>query len=188
MKRIQLMICAACCLAILVLSACAGNTPAPLTNQAASSNVNTTRETASATSSPAAASGMKAAPSSGGDAIDTSRYDEEIKRLENQHKDSGDVTARLALAKAYLARAQALTQVRQYRAALGDYRRTLRYDPNNNEARQMSGVIISILQERGREVPPEGQEPTPLPFNSGTNASSHSPLTMEGTSPAHKKP
>ena len=188
MKRIQLMICVASCLAILVLSACAGNTPAPLTNQAASSNVNTQRETASATSSPAAPSGMKAAPSSGGDAIDTSRYDEEIKRLEDQHKDSGDETARLALAKAYLARAEALTEVRQYRAALGDYRRTLRYDPNNGKAQQMSEMIINILKSMRREVPPEGQEPTPLPFNSGANASSNSPSTMEGTSSAHKKP
>ena len=73
-------------------------------------------------------------------------------------------------AKAYLARGNALTQARQYRAALGDYRRALRYDPDNDEARQWAATITGILQQMGREVPTEGNEPAPLPLTPDTIA------------------
>jgi tetratricopeptide (TPR) repeat protein len=106
----------------------------------------------------------------GAEAIDTSRHDEEIKRLEKQAAMRPGEQARLALAKAYLARGNALTQARQYRAALGDYRRALRYDPDNEEARQWAATITGILQQMGREVPTEGNEPAPLPMTPDTIA------------------
>jgi len=101
----------------------------------------------------------------GGQAIDTSKYDAEIERLKKpaEKKGAGD-DDRIALSHAYFDRATALTKARQYRAALGDYRRTLKYDPQNDEALQMAGTIISILRQMGRDIPPEGAEPSPLPY------------------------
>ena len=110
-------------------------------------------------------------PAGTGDPIDTSKYDAEIARLKKQTDQmSGDAQVRMALAKAYLARASALTEARQYRAALGDYRRTLRYDSGNQQAQEMSSMIVGILRKMGREVPAEGQEPTPLPFTPSAGA------------------
>jgi tetratricopeptide (TPR) repeat protein len=110
-----------------------------------------------------------AAPASsmggGGQAIDTSKYDAEIARLQKQvEKKGAGGEDRLALSHAYLDRANALTKAKQYRAALGDYRRTLKYDPQNDEALQMAGTIISILRQMGRDIPQEGAEPSPLPY------------------------
>jgi tetratricopeptide (TPR) repeat protein len=108
---------------------------------------------------------------SGGEPIDTGKYDAEIRRLEKQAgMRPGDDASRLALARAYLARGNALTQAKQYRAALGDYRRALRYDPDNEEARQWAAMITGIIQQMGREVPTEGNEPPPLPMTPDTIA------------------
>jgi tetratricopeptide (TPR) repeat protein len=160
-------ISAACGLALLALEACGGSAPvasnqqptAPA-NSAATSNAQTTQ------SAPVAAASPKGSTTAaGGEPVDTSKYDAEIKRLEEKaKKNAADQGTRLALAKAYTDRGDALTGVRQYRAALGDYRRALRNDPNNEQAQQMSGTIISILKSMGRDVPPEGQEPAPLPL------------------------
>ncbi|MEJ7617439.1 MAG: hypothetical protein WKF30_10875 [Pyrinomonadaceae bacterium] len=105
------------------------------------------------------------AESSGGmgDPVDTSKFNAEISRLERlAEKNPGDEPGRRALANAYLMRANALTGVRQYRAALGDYRHVLRYDPDNEEAQAMAATIINIMNTMGREVPAEGDEPAPL--------------------------
>jgi tetratricopeptide (TPR) repeat protein len=111
--------------------------------------------------------------SGGGDAIDTSKLDEQVSNAETQAKKKpDDKAARAALAEAYLARAGALTKARQYRAALGDYRRTLKYDPDNADAQEMSATIIGILQQMGREVPKEGEEPAPLPYTKGATPES----------------
>lgn len=160
-------ICALCCLALLALNGCSNGPTA--TNQQArtATNQTATSNAGSAQSAPAvAASPKSSAPAAvGGEPIDTSKYDAEIKRLEEKAKKSPtDQETRLALAKAYTERGDALTGVRQYRAALGDYRRALRNDPDNEQARQMSGTIVGILKSMGREVPPEGQEPPPLPL------------------------
>jgi hypothetical protein len=58
----------------------------------------------------------------------------------------------------------ALTDARQYASALGDYRRVLKYDPNNSEAKNWIEQIIGIYDSLGRESPKEGDEPPPLPF------------------------
>jgi hypothetical protein len=43
-----------------------------------------------------------------------------------------------------------------YKFALGDYRRALRYDPNNADARSKMDEIVAIYQQMGRPVPTNG--------------------------------
>src|SRR2546423_1556516 len=183
LKPIHIAMIAACSLTALVFSACAGTSNT--TNQTTTSNASA--ETAAASPAPSSTTsamptGTASTPSSsggGGEAIDTSKYDAEIKRLEKQAEmRPGDDASRLALAKAYLARGNALTQARQYRAALGDYRRALRYDPDNEEARQWAATITGILQQMGREVPTEGNEPAPLPMTPDTIAGDEEPSSQ----------
>jgi tetratricopeptide (TPR) repeat protein len=160
----RILLCgAACCFAALALASC-GGAPTAANQNAASTNQPTASNTQS-THSPVVSASPKTTTTaaSGGEFVDTSKYDAEIKRLEEKAKKSpADQATRTALAKAYTDRGDALTGVRQYRAALGDYRRALRFDPNNGQAQQMAGTIIGILKSMGRDVPPEGQEPQPL--------------------------
>ncbi|HVG35987.1 MAG TPA: hypothetical protein VM911_23235 [Pyrinomonadaceae bacterium] len=169
-NRRRIIFCtAALCLVALGLCACGNSTSAPgVTNQ---NTVSTNQTTASQTTTQSArppssanSSGTSAPTAAGGgEFVDTSKYDAEIKRLEERaKKNPADQTTKVALAKAYTDRGDALTGARQYRSALGDYRRALRLNPNDEQARQMSGTIISILQSMKRDVPPEGQEPPPL--------------------------
>jgi tetratricopeptide (TPR) repeat protein len=100
-----------------------------------------------------------------GDPIDTSSFDTEIARAEKVVKSKPDDTAaKKALSEAYFKRADALTKARQYASALGDYRRSLKYDPDNAQAKEWIDQIIEIYGSLGRESPPEGQEPPPLPY------------------------
>ncbi len=168
-------------LIVLSFAACAGTSPA--SNQSAP---NTNAETAAASPSPSPS--IPATPTvttsttntGSGEPIDTSKYDEEIKRLEKQAgMRPGDDAARLALAKAYISRGNALTQARQYRSALGDYRRALRYDPDNEEAQQWAATITGILKQMGREVPTEGNKPEPLPMTPDTIAGDDEPSSKQ---------
>ena len=168
---------------LIALSACASQPT--VTNQTATSNTGAQTAAASPSPSPTISTATVTANSTGagtGEPIDTSKYDAEIKRLEKQAElRPGDDATRIALAKAYLARGNALTQARQYRAALGDYRRALRYDPDNEEARQWAATITGILQQMGREVPTEGNEPAPLPMTPDTIAGDEDSSTKETT-------
>ncbi len=98
-----------------------------------------------------------------GTPIDTSQYDREIARLEAAAKTGNEATKK-ELAQAYLARAKALTGAQQYRSALGDYRRTLKYDAGNSDANSMESQIIVIFKSLNREAPAPGTEPAPLPY------------------------
>jgi tetratricopeptide (TPR) repeat protein len=69
------------------------------------------------------------------------------------------------LAKARFARAFALTEAAQYRAALGDFRKGLKLNPSDQAAKKMHDEIIRIFQSINRQPPKEGEEPPPLPFN-----------------------
>jgi tetratricopeptide (TPR) repeat protein len=72
-----------------------------------------------------------------GTPIDTSEYDQEITKAEKASKAKPkDEQAKKALAEGYLKRAIALTEARQYASALGDYRRVLKLDENNEEAKK----------------------------------------------------
>ena len=98
-------------------------------------------------------------------AVDTSVMDAAIEKANQDYqKKPSDAAAKKALAEAYFERATALTEASQYRSALGDYRRGLKLDPNNTEAKEMQDQIISIFQSLNRAPPKEGAEPTPLPF------------------------
>ncbi|HEV7698749.1 MAG TPA: hypothetical protein VGO43_00825 [Pyrinomonadaceae bacterium] len=109
--------------------------------------------------------GEKSKWSQGGDAIDTSSYDAAIVSAEKTlTAKPTDAAAKKAVGDAYYKRADALTQARQYAAALGDYRRALKADPSNPDAKKWIDQITSIYQSMNKESPPEGQEPPPLPF------------------------
>jgi tetratricopeptide (TPR) repeat protein len=153
-------------LRIALIGAATTTTAPTASNQAtASANQTATANSGNTQSAraPAVAASPKSTSKSTGEFVDTSKYDAEIKRLEERaKKNNADQQTRLALAKAYTARGDALTGVRQYNAALGDYRRALRNDPDNEQAQQMAGTIISIYKSMGREVPQEGQELPPL--------------------------
>ncbi|MFM9905973.1 MAG: hypothetical protein ACKVQJ_15530 [Pyrinomonadaceae bacterium] len=103
-----------------------------------------------------------------GDPIDTKEFDTSIATAEVAFKKKPDDAAvKKALGAAYYKRADALTAARQYASALGDYRRTIKYDPANAEAKEWIDRIISIYASINRESPKEGEEPPPLPFNKG---------------------
>jgi tetratricopeptide (TPR) repeat protein len=152
-----------CCAVLFFLSACNRNEPKLVSNQTTVANANTQSNKQAQGSAPAANSSSAPGKPAMGEAINTSEYDARIKRLEEQAKKKPDDEAtRKQLAQAYLERGNALTQAKQYQSALGDYRRTLRYDPDNEEASRWSDIIIGILKQMNRAVPAEGAEPTPL--------------------------
>ena len=109
--------------------------------------------------------GTKSKWTQGGDPIDTKELDASVASAEKaQSSKPADAAAKKALAAAYLKRAVALTDARQYASALGDYRRTLKYDPSNAEAKDWIERIVSIYDSINRESPKEGEEPPPLPM------------------------
>lgn len=100
-----------------------------------------------------------------GNPIDTGEFDAEIAKAEKNLKAKPkDEAAKNALAEAYVKRGVALTEARQYASALGDYRRTLKLDAKNEEAKNGLEQIINIYESLNRDYPKEGEEPPPLPF------------------------
>ncbi len=95
--------------------------------------------------------------------IDVAELTADIEKNEQEYKKNPKAKAELA--KAYFVRATALTDAAQYRAALGDYRKGLKLDPNDDAARKMHDQILAIFKSIGREPPKEGEEPVALPFN-----------------------
>lgn len=95
--------------------------------------------------------------------LDTSALDARIARAEAKAKIKGATAAdKQAAAAAYLERANmyySAGQPRLYKFALGDFRRVLRYEPDNAEAREKLEMIVSIYQSMGRPVPDNGREP-----------------------------
>ena len=103
--------------------------------------------------------------SQSGGPIDTSKFDKAIADAEKSQKAKpADAAAKSALAQAYYDRGFALTEARQYASALGDYRRTLKLEPDHADAKQWEQQIITIYQMLKKEAPKEGEEPPPLPF------------------------
>lgn len=108
-------------------------------------------------------SGERSSWSRGGSYVDVSKETEAIDKAEK------DVTAkpkdgavRITASKAYLARANKLTEAQQYAAALGDYRKALKYDPTNAEAKDWIDQIVKIYDSINKSYPAEGEEPPPL--------------------------
>jgi tetratricopeptide (TPR) repeat protein len=100
--------------------------------------------------------------------IDVSELTANIEKAEKDYKaKQTDAKAKDSLAEAYFARAFALTEAAQYRSALGDFRKGLKLDPDNTDAKKMHDEILRIFAGMKREPPKEGEEPPPMPFNKG---------------------
>jgi tetratricopeptide (TPR) repeat protein len=102
--------------------------------------------------------------SQSGEPIDTSKLDAAIAAAEKTVKAKPDDAAKKAAAEAYFNRGVALTDARQYAAALGDYRKAVKYDPTDEDSKNWIGQITSIYQMLKKQPPAEGEEPPPLPF------------------------
>jgi tetratricopeptide (TPR) repeat protein len=177
MKYYSLLISAI--LAGTFLPACSSSAPQVQSNQQANQAVPTQKskdelsaishsvEKTPPANMPPVNSGANPAPGSpNAQPVDVSAMNAEIEKAEKkQQKDPKDAQAKKELAHAYFVRGFALTEAAQYRAALGDFRRGLKLDPTDQEAKNMHDQIISIAAGMGRELPKEGEEPTPLPFN-----------------------
>jgi tetratricopeptide (TPR) repeat protein len=108
-------------------------------------------------------------PSSGGSpmskAVDVSEMTKNIEKADKEFKAKpSDAKAKEALATAYFTRAFALTKAAQYSAALGDFRKGLKLNPDDKEAKEMNDQIVSIYESMGREAPKEGEEKAPMPI------------------------
>lgn len=109
-------------------------------------------------------SGAAPASASGGDAdralANTAEYDARIEKAAAKADASGATESdKKAASEAYLARGNVYRDAgnpRLYKFALGDYRRALRYDPSNREAKEKMDEIVSIYQSMGRPVPTNG--------------------------------
>ncbi|HVF87119.1 MAG TPA: hypothetical protein VM866_05985 [Pyrinomonadaceae bacterium] len=95
--------------------------------------------------------------------LPTPELDAKIEKAESKAKASGASEAdKLAAAAAYVERANVYRDAGQpvlYKFALGDYRRALRYQPSNEEARAKMDEIVGIYNSMGRPVPTNGNEP-----------------------------
>jgi tetratricopeptide (TPR) repeat protein len=110
-------------------------------------------------------SGEKTKWTASGEPIDTKEMDAAIMAAEKAlSAKPNDAAAKKSLAEAFYKRAVALTEARQYASALGDYRRTLKYDPANTDAKNWIEQIMTIYASINRTYPGEGEEPPPLPF------------------------
>jgi tetratricopeptide (TPR) repeat protein len=97
--------------------------------------------------------------------VDVSEMTAKIEKADKDLKAKpDDEKAKKNLAAAYFERAFALTQAAQYRAALGDFRKGLKLNPDDKEAQSMHDQIIEIFKSIGREPPKEGEEPPPVPI------------------------
>ncbi|MDH3492928.1 MAG: hypothetical protein OEM82_05215 [Acidobacteriota bacterium] len=114
---------------------------------------------------PAPNEGAKRKWSRSGDPIDTSKFDAAIESAAADLKaNPSDAALQKALGTAYFRRGVALTAARQYASAIGDFRKAVKNDPANSEAKQQIAVITSIYDSMNIESPKEGEEPPPLEF------------------------
>ncbi|MGI8639000.1 MAG: hypothetical protein ACR2MG_03510 [Pyrinomonadaceae bacterium] len=97
--------------------------------------------------------------------IDVSEMTAAVEKAEKIYEEKQkDEKAKENLSRAYFVRAFALTEAAQYRAALGDFRKGLKLNPNDREAKNMHDEIIRIFKSINREPPKEGEEPAPMPI------------------------
>jgi tetratricopeptide (TPR) repeat protein len=157
---------------IAALSFACTNSAKPVPQSAAESNTasNARAQTAIAHSSenkagPATAPNGRSGWTQGGDPIDTTELDAAVTAAEKAlAAKPNDAAAKKALSKAYLDRATKLTDARQYAAALGDYRKAVKHDATNEEAKEWIERIVQIYDSINKSYPKEGEEPGPLPF------------------------
>ncbi len=103
--------------------------------------------------------------SASGNPIDTEKFDKAIADAEAElKKKATDPKAKETAVNAYFERGFALTEARQYAAALADFRKALKLDPNHEESKKWEQQIIGIYNMMKKEYPKPGEEPPPLPF------------------------
>jgi TolA-binding protein len=96
-------------------------------------------------------------------AVDVTAMTTTIEKAEKDYKaKSTDANAKEVLATAYFTRAFALTDAAQYSAALGDFRKGLKLNPDDKKAKDMHDQIVGIYEGMGRPVPKEGEEKAPM--------------------------
>ncbi|HEV2706451.1 MAG TPA: hypothetical protein VGV59_11040 [Pyrinomonadaceae bacterium] len=92
----------------------------------------------------------------------TPELDAKIERAEARAKAAGATASdKKAAAEAYFERADTYREAgspQLYKFALGDYRRGLRYDPTDADAKAKMEEIVQIYQSMNRPVPPNGLE------------------------------
>jgi hypothetical protein len=95
--------------------------------------------------------------------MDTAALDAKIAKAEAKATAKAATQAdKFAAASAYMERADIFMNAGKpmlYKFALRDYRRTLRYQPDNEQARQSAKTIVDIYKSMGRPVPELGNEP-----------------------------
>ena len=158
-----------------LLTSCGGGQPSGTSARNSNSAANGSRSNAGAggantnanTVGVVSSHGGGAAPAAGGGSdrslVDTAELDARIKKAAEKAKASGASAAdKKAAADAYLERANvywSAGQPRLYKYALADFRQVLKYDPDNDEARQKIDTIEGIYQNMGRPIPEVSPEP-----------------------------
>lgn len=159
----------------LLLAACSNNPPAPVsrenTNAAANSAPSGNGPTGANTSAPGVVAshggGTSNAAPAGASApttppVATPELDAKIeKALKKASAKGASAADKKAAADAYMERANfywGAGNVQLYRFALGDYRRVLKYDPDNQEAKEKIDYLISVYRQLNRPVPDNGLE------------------------------
>ncbi|MER3426858.1 MAG: hypothetical protein C4334_01975 [Pyrinomonas sp.] len=108
--------------------------------------------------------------------LDPARLDAEIERLEQEAvANPGDDDVRVALSRAYLARANARRVAGRLQEALRDYSTALRYDPDNAEAQREAVAVMDQLHQGREAATGENNEPEPLPITPDVMADEASP-------------
>jgi hypothetical protein len=94
--------------------------------------------------------------------VETPELDAKVEKAEAKAKAGGASDAdKKDAARAYFERANFFRgegSPALYKFALADYRRGLRYDPTNEDARQKMDEIVAIYKSMGRPVPELGNE------------------------------
>ena len=140
-------------------------TSAPPTNTATANDDLAIAPAHGGTAPPVSSNPSSSANSSAGEqtGIDTAALDAKIEKAEAKAKAKNATQAdKRAAAAAYLERADVFMNAGRpslYKYALRDYRRTLRYQPDNKQAQESANTIVSIYQSMGRPVPELGNEP-----------------------------
>lgn len=149
----------------LFLTACS-SAPRPVQQNANSASSGTPQSVLSHSGEPTpATAGEKPKWTQSGEPIDTSKFDAVIVASDRAvNTKPGDESLKKAAAKAYFERGFALTEARQYAAALGDYRKALKLNPADPESKKWIEQIIKIYDGIGKSYPKEGEEPPALPF------------------------
>lgn len=150
---------------VLTLSAACGSSEQPKTSagNAPQAGPRISAQPPAGTEGPPVATSHGAPPAAQAGGADTAALDAKIEQAEAKAKASGATAAdKRAAAAAYLERANifyAAGNPSLYKFALRDFRRTLKYDPSNEVARERKQQIEEIYQSMGRPIPELGNEP-----------------------------